>query len=50
MNDIKIWLGNHPNVVIALLVCLTVALIAAMLLHYDLAWIPALLRWFVGIG
>mgnify|MGYP006372268743 CR=1 FL=1 len=50
MREIKIWLGNHPNVVIAMLVCLTVALIAAMLFHYDLGWIPSLLRGLVGMN
>lgn len=44
MTEIKLWLGKHPNVVIALIVALTVALVAAMAFHYDLSWIPALLR------
>lgn len=41
---IKLWLGNHPNVVIALIAALTVALVAAMAFHYDLSWIPAIIR------
>lgn len=50
MREIKIWLGNHPSVVIALLVCLTLALIAAMFFRYDLGWIPGLLRGLVGMN
>ncbi len=42
--EIKLWLSQHPNVVIALIVALTVALIAAMAFHYDLSWIPDILR------
>ncbi len=41
--EIKLWLSQHPNVVIALIVALTVALIAAMAFHYDLSWIPGML-------
>ena len=48
MTEIKLWLGKHPNVVIALIVALTVALIAAMAFHYDLSWIPDILRGWVG--
>lgn len=43
MTEIKVWLGKHPNVVIALIVALTVALVAAMAFHYDLSWIPGML-------
>jgi hypothetical protein len=43
MREIKLWLGRHPNVVIALIVALTVALVAAMFFHYDLSWLPAVL-------
>ena len=43
MTEIKVWLGKHPNVVIALIAALTVALIAAMAFHYDLSWIPGML-------
>jgi len=48
MTEIKVWLGKHPNVVIALIAALTVALIAAMAFHYDLSWIPDILRGWVG--
>ena len=48
MNEIRSWLGQHPNVVIALIVALTVALVAAMYFSYDLSWIPAILRSLVG--
>lgn len=44
MTEIKVWLGKHPNVVIALIVALTIALVAAMYFSYDLSWIPGLLR------
>jgi glucan phosphoethanolaminetransferase (alkaline phosphatase superfamily) len=44
MNEIKLWLGRHPNVVIALIAGLTIALVAAMYFSYDLSWIPGLLR------
>ncbi len=44
----KLWLGKHPNVVIALIVSLTVALVAAMYFSYDLSWIPDILRSLVG--
>ena len=42
------WLGQHPTVVVAALVCLTFALISAMYFHYDLSWIPDLLQKIVG--
>ena len=48
MTEIKLWLGQHPNVVIALIAALTVALIAAMFFHYDLSWIPDIVRGLVG--
>lgn len=44
MSEIKLWLGNHPNVVISVIAALTVALVAAMAFHYDLSWIPDILR------
>jgi len=44
MNEIKRWLGQHPNVVIALIAGLTIALVAAMYFSYDLSWIPSILR------
>ena len=44
MTEIKRWLGKHPNVVIALIVALTVALVAAMYFGYELSWIPPLIR------
>lgn len=49
MNEIKLWLGNHPNVVIAIITCLTTTLIAAMFFHLDLSWIPAILLRLVGL-
>lgn len=49
MTEIKKWLGKHPNVVIALIAGLTVALVAAMAFHYDLSWIPALFRALLGV-
>lgn len=49
MNEIKLWLGQHPNVVIALIAALTVALVAAMHFSYDLSWIPALFRALLGV-
>lgn len=48
MNEFKLWLGQHPNVVIALIASLTIALVAAMAFHYDLSWIPSILRGLVG--
>lgn len=50
MTEIKLWLGRHPNVVIAIIVSLTVALVAAMYFGYNLAWIPALLTRLIGGG
>lgn len=44
MNKIEVWLGKHPYVVITVIVCLAVLLIAAMAFHYDLSWIPPLLK------
>ena len=44
MTEIKLWLGRHPTVVIALIVALTISLVAAMYFGYDLSWIPALFR------
>mgnify|MGYP001172880004 CR=1 FL=1 len=44
MTEIKLWLGRHPNVVIALIVALTVALVAAMYFSYDLSWIPNIIQ------
>jgi hypothetical protein len=49
LTEIKRWLGKHPNVVIALIVALTVALVAAMHFSYDLSWIPALFRALLGV-
>lgn len=44
MSTIERWLGQHPYVVIAIIGCLTLLLIVAMVLGLDLSWIPALLR------
>lgn len=43
MREIKLWFGQHPNVVIAALVCVTVGIVAAMYFRYDLSWLPAVL-------
>lgn len=43
MREIKLWLGKHPNVVIALIAGLTISLVAAMFFRYDLSWLPGLL-------
>ena len=48
MKTIINWLGRHPEVVIALMVCVTVAIISAMFFHYDLSFIPALLGRLLG--
>lgn len=44
MREIKLWFGQHPNVVIAALVCVTAGMIAAMYFGYDLSWFPQLVR------
>jgi len=49
VTEIKLWLGNHPNVVIALIAGLTIALVAAMYFKYDLSWIPAIFRGLLGL-
>ena len=49
MQDIKLWLGNHPNVVIAIIVSLTILLLAAMFLGLDLSFIPRILLALFGV-
>ncbi|MFN8493132.1 MAG: hypothetical protein U0350_36350 [Caldilineaceae bacterium] len=49
MSKLEAWLGQQPRVVIALIVAITVLLVAAMVFGYDLAWIPALLRGVLGL-
>lgn len=47
MKSIWEWLQGNPLIVGVLLVCITVAIIAAMYFGLDLSWIPALLNRFV---
>lgn len=50
MQSIKAWLGAHPLTINIALICLTAALIVALLVGVDLSWIPALLFRLVGLG
>lgn len=47
--DIKTWLGQHPNIVLAIIASLTVLLLAAMFFGLDLSWMPAIFLHLFGI-
>lgn len=49
MNDVKIWLGKHPNIVLAMIAALTVLLLAAMAFGLDLSWMPAIFLHLFGV-
>ena len=49
MQEVKIWLGQHPNVVIAIITALTILLIAAMFFGLDLSWISAIFLHLFGV-
>lgn len=44
MSRVAGWLKDNPMLFAVIVVCLTVALVAAMYFGLDLSWIPALLN------
>lgn len=48
-NEIKLWLGQHPNIVLAIIASLTTLILAAMFLGLDLSWIPAIFLHLFGV-
>lgn len=49
MREIKLWLGQHPNIVLAIIASLTILILAAMLLGLDLSFIPTILLHLFGV-